>query len=402
MSDFQLKFQEQIDFLQQKVNLPTQSYREISSRQHDRAFVVAGAMKADLLNDLHQAVNQAIAEGQTLKQFQEQFDTILSKNGWLEDKDKGYTAWRAKTIYQTNLRTSHAAGRYRQMTDPEVVKRRPYWRYRHNTQENPRVKHQKWNNLVLPVDDPFWKINFPPNGWGCNCTVDAINERQLKAMGKTKADASPTSFDDTRQDFNSAPGASWHPDLNKYPETIAKAYVANNMKDGVFERWLDHIDQQVQTELQSPHYDDLKKIKVAEQRDEKIKQRLRQRISNNEQYPIATLNAEQKKLLNVSTQVILFSHFDAVKQAYSRDGNIGFDHQAYFNLQHLIDEALIIIREQTNMSVWIETTPKENYLAVLQQTKTGKGLFLKSFRRSNVRDIERAKKRGTVLYERKS
>ncbi len=36
------------------------------------------------------------------------------------------------------------------------------------------------------------------------------------------------------------------------------------MKDGVFERWLDHIDQQVQTELQSPHYDDLKKIKVAE------------------------------------------------------------------------------------------------------------------------------------------
>ena len=44
---FQLPFQEQIDFLKQKVRLPTLTHRDISSRGHDRAFVVAGAMKAD-------------------------------------------------------------------------------------------------------------------------------------------------------------------------------------------------------------------------------------------------------------------------------------------------------------------------------------------------------------------
>ena len=237
MIDFQLQFQEQIDFLSQKVNLPTESHREITSRQHDRAFVVAGAMKADLLNDLHSAVNQAIADGQSFKQFQDGFDVILAKHGWLSNEDEGYKAWRARVIYQTNLRTSHAAGRYKQMTDSEVLKRRPYWVYRHNSTEHPRILHQRWNGLVLLATHPFWRRNYPPNGYGCNCGVDAINERQLKAMGKTGPDELPN-FDDDRSEFDSAPGASWYPDLEKYPEPIAKAFVSENMSDGVFDRFI--------------------------------------------------------------------------------------------------------------------------------------------------------------------
>lgn len=75
--------------------MPTETHNEITSRQHDRAFVVAGAMKADLLNDLHNAVNQAIADGQSFKQFQDGFDVILAKHGWLSNEDEGYKAWRA-------------------------------------------------------------------------------------------------------------------------------------------------------------------------------------------------------------------------------------------------------------------------------------------------------------------
>mgnify|MGYP002712609139 CR=1 FL=1 len=259
--NFQLKFQEQIDFLKQKVRLPTLTYRDISSRGHDRAFVVAGAMKADLLNDLHNAVNKAVAEGQSFKQFQDGFDDVLGKHGWLNGTDKEYRAWRAKVIYQTNMRTSHAAGRYKQMTDPEVLKRRPYWVYRHNTVENPRIQHEKWNGLVLPADSQFWRVNFPPNGYGCKCDVYAINERQLNAMGKTKPDDEPA-FDSVRDGFDSAAGASWYPDLNKYPEQIATDYVSENMRDGIFDRWLLRIAAQVEEEIAKPEYKDLPKEKV--------------------------------------------------------------------------------------------------------------------------------------------
>ena len=67
---FDLPFDEQIAFFKQKVRLPTARYDELTSQMHDKAFVVAGAMKADLLNDLHKAVLSAIENGEALWQFQ--------------------------------------------------------------------------------------------------------------------------------------------------------------------------------------------------------------------------------------------------------------------------------------------------------------------------------------------
>lgn len=392
---FQLPFQEQIDFLKQKVRLPTLTHRDISSRGHDRAFVVAGAMKADLLNDLHNAVNKAVAEGQSFKQFQDGFDDILGKHGWLNGTDKEYKAWRAKVIYQTNMRTSHAAGRYKQMTDPEVLKRRPYWRYRHNTVENPRIQHQRWDGLVLPADSQFWKINFPPNGYGCKCTVEAINERQLKAMGKTKPDDEP-SYDDNRTDFLSAPGASWYPDLNKYPEPIATNYVAENMRDGVFDRWLSRIATQVDDEIAKPEYKGLSK----EQTIEKLR-----KLDKREQYPVAVVPKAFQDLLGISTQVLMFSEYDAIKQAFSRLGDKNFSFDAYRDVQYILQDPNNIIREtktgNEQMTVWLQRGDK-SYMAVLQQTKTGKGLFLKSFRLADgEREVKRAlvNAKGVLLYE---
>lgn len=382
MSDFQLKFQEQIDFVSQKVNLPTESHREITSRQHDRAFVVAGAMKADLLNDLHNAVNQAIANGQSFKQFQDGFDDILAKHGWLNDEGQGYKAWRAKVIYQTNLRTSHAAGRYKQMTDPEVLKRRPYWWYRHNTVENPRIQHERWNNLVLPANHSFWKRNYPPNGYGCNCGVDAINERQLKAMGKTGPDDVP-GFDDERDDFDSAPGASWYPDLDKYPEPIAKSFVSENMGDGVFDRFVEHTFDEVdaiKTQVKSI-------TSKAAQAKEAAK--LLKGISTSEQYPIAVLSADQKQLLGASSQVLIFKQADAVQQIYN--SATGLSH----SLQHLFDKSEWIVRVNDTRLLVHVVFGQRKFIAEVQQNRDG--LFLKYFNTASASEILAAKKSGTVL-----
>ena len=57
------QFQEQIDFLRRKLNLPSETWRDIQRAAHDRAFVVAGATKADLLHDLRKAVDQAVHGG---------------------------------------------------------------------------------------------------------------------------------------------------------------------------------------------------------------------------------------------------------------------------------------------------------------------------------------------------
>ena len=91
------------------------------------------------------------------------------------------------------------AGRYKQMTDPSVLKYRPYWQYKHSDAIHPRPLHLSWNGMVLSADDPWWIVHFPPNGWGCGCDVIGLSERQLKALGKSGPDKAPAndSYEDT-------------------------------------------------------------------------------------------------------------------------------------------------------------------------------------------------------------
>lgn len=180
LAGLHLPFAEQQEFFRKKLNLPTERWDDIWQEAHDQAFVVAGAMKADLLNDLRQAVDKAISQGTTLEEFRKDFKRIVADRGWTGWTGEGSPAgeaWRTKVIYETNLRSSYAAGRYAQLTDPDLIKRQSYWRYVHNDSVlNPRPHHKAWGDakLTLRHDHPFWKTHFPPNGWGCRCRVTAV------------------------------------------------------------------------------------------------------------------------------------------------------------------------------------------------------------------------------------
>lgn len=85
-------------------------------------------------------------------------------------------------IYQTNLATSYAAGRWQQLNDPDLVKLRPYWQYIHaDGVMHPRPQHLAWHGLTLPREHAFWRTHFPPNGWGCHCRVRAVGQKEYDA-----------------------------------------------------------------------------------------------------------------------------------------------------------------------------------------------------------------------------
>jgi len=97
--------------------------------------------------------------------------------GWTGEGTRAGEAWRTRVIYQTNLATSYAAGRRKQLLDPALLSRRPFWRYVHDDSvTTPRPHHKAWgdSNLTLRHDHPFWATHFPPNGWGCKCRVVAV------------------------------------------------------------------------------------------------------------------------------------------------------------------------------------------------------------------------------------
>ncbi len=186
-------FEAATDFFRRKLNIPTQKWNDLWQGQHAHGFMVAGAMKADLLADFREAVDAAITNQETLAQFQKRFDAIVAKHGWSYNGSRG---WRSRIIFDTNIKTAIAVGNWQTIQDPETKSRFPYLRYRHNTQLNPREQHKAWDGLVLSIDAPFWDTYFPPNGWGCNCSTRSISERELKKLGKTGPDNAPEGMGD--------------------------------------------------------------------------------------------------------------------------------------------------------------------------------------------------------------
>ena len=175
-------------YLRQKLGLPTRAWRDLVGAMHDRAFVVAGAVKMQLVEDLHAAVLRALEEGRTLEDFRKDFDRIVQAHGW---SYRGSRGWRTSVIYRTNLRTAHAAGRYEQMRSPEVLAARPYWLYRHGGSRVPRPDHLSWDGLVLAATDPWWETHYPPNGWGCSCLAFSLSASEVKRRGLKIARRAP-------------------------------------------------------------------------------------------------------------------------------------------------------------------------------------------------------------------
>jgi uncharacterized protein with gpF-like domain len=77
-----LPFTSAIGFFRDKVALPTQAWDDLWQGMHSRAFVVAGATRADLLLDMRSAVDRAISKGTTLADFRHDFDSIVDRYGW--------------------------------------------------------------------------------------------------------------------------------------------------------------------------------------------------------------------------------------------------------------------------------------------------------------------------------
>jgi hypothetical protein len=196
---FGTPFQAQIEYLKNKLNLPSQAWDDIQGAVHDRALIVAGAAKADLLNDLHQALNRGASDGGGERTFTKDFRSIVAKNGWTGWTGEGTPAgeaWRARIIYQTNMSTSYWAGRYKQMTDPEVLKLHPYWRYIHaDGIVHPRPQHLAWHGLTLLASDPFWTTHFAPNGWMCHCRITSVSQAEGERSAKAGLGEPPAGWD---------------------------------------------------------------------------------------------------------------------------------------------------------------------------------------------------------------
>lgn len=148
----------------------TAEWTDVWQEANEKAFMVAGAQKVELLADFAAALDKAQTKGTTFDEFKRDFQKAVATNdwhGWTGEQTEKGRAWRARVIYKTNLSTSYASGRFAQLKKANFK----FWVYRHGASREPRKEHLGWDGLILPSDHPFWQTHYPPNGWGCSCYV---------------------------------------------------------------------------------------------------------------------------------------------------------------------------------------------------------------------------------------
>ncbi len=189
-------------------------WRDVWQEEHARAFVVAKAMTVDLLDAIRAAVDEAITDGIDCEDFRAHLEPILRAQGWwgrqlMTDPLTGEprevqlgSVRRLGIIYDTNLRTSLSAGKWRQVQDTKAAL--PYLRYL-DPDPNPRPQHLDWSGLVLRADDPWWGTHWPPNGWNCKCEADSLDDHDLDHEGYQLGVAPP---DQATEYFNERTGTT--------------------------------------------------------------------------------------------------------------------------------------------------------------------------------------------------
>ena len=191
-------------------------WRDTAAAEHLRDFTVAKATELDVLEVVREAVDEALAEGTTLTQFETGLEPLLREKGWWGRKrmldpltGEVRTAqlgsfWRLRTIFDTNLRTSYARGRWERIE--RVAEERPWLRYVAVLDEYTRPDHMTWHGTILRWDDPWWQTHYPPNGWRCRCLVQQLADDELGEFGLTPSGGPPPGSTRTRPWTNKGTG----------------------------------------------------------------------------------------------------------------------------------------------------------------------------------------------------
>lgn len=220
-----MTFEEAVEYFKGRIPVSADVFYSIAEQYRGLAFTVSGYTKAQILKRFYDEILAALEDGNTLSEFRSRMNAFLQDEGY-----EGLDPLQADLIFRTNIQTAYNAGHYEQMTDPSVMKLRPYWQYDAVLDSHTRPSHLAMDGKVFPADHPVWDTWFPPNGFRCRCTVRTLSKRQVEARGLTVEDKFPAIAPDPHFGANPAK-VKFEPDLKGYPDALVKAY-QNRKKEG--------------------------------------------------------------------------------------------------------------------------------------------------------------------------
>lgn len=184
---------EALAYFRNKGLRPSFNWQDVWAQEHAFAFTVAKATQLEVLLSIRKAVDDALAKGLTFDDFAKQLAPRLQKFGWwgrqfvvdpLTDEEiiaQLGSPQRLRLIYDANLRSAHAAGQWDRAQRTKAVL--PFFLYVETISREPRDEHLAQVGTIAEIDDSYWDIWFPPNGYGCKCSARQITRAEAQKRG---------------------------------------------------------------------------------------------------------------------------------------------------------------------------------------------------------------------------
>ncbi|WP_299427945.1 phage minor head protein, partial [uncultured Meiothermus sp.] len=166
----------------------------------------------DMVQEVVDALDAGLAEGETFEQFQSRLSLRVQK-AW-----GGQSPHRLKTIFDTNIQMAYGAGRYK--AADELRAERPYWGLAVVLDGRTSRICLNLAGVVRPADDTFWHTHTPPLHFRCRTALVTFSAEQ--AEGRVTR---MVPFQPPMEGFGSPPGRrAWSPDPADYHPELWAAY----------------------------------------------------------------------------------------------------------------------------------------------------------------------------------
>ncbi len=209
-------FDEAIEWFRQRVPMTRDDWDGLLEGARAKAFTVSHVAQVDTIAHAWTALDSALANGDTFEDFKSAIGDEL-EDSW--GSQVANPEHRLETIFRTNVQSAYGAGRYRQLNNPAVKRRRPYRRMNVLLDNQTSGICTKVAGVLLPADHPWWRGRIPPLHFNCRTTIDALTEAEALALGVTR---SPPHVE-AQDGFGHDPDvSSWEPDPDDYPEELGR------------------------------------------------------------------------------------------------------------------------------------------------------------------------------------
>jgi SPP1 gp7 family putative phage head morphogenesis protein len=205
-------FSEAVDFFRCRLPMTDVQFKALEDASHARAFTIAHVGQLQVVTDVWEAIDEALAKGTSFDAFKKTVSDRLTEV-WGKP-NPGHV----ETIFRNGVQTSYNRGRWYQMQDPDVVRTRPYLKLSVILDLRTSQVCQPLANTILPADDPWWKAHVPPLHHECRSTLTSLSREQAQQQGISSPPAG-----DAAEGFGAAPGeGEWQPEYSKYPPRLAQ------------------------------------------------------------------------------------------------------------------------------------------------------------------------------------